>query len=173
MSAAILFDPRLHVMLFRIDSEVADEVQGKGCKCGGPLDVANYPRKPRAPGNLGPEYSKRFSFCCRRCRRRATPVSVRFLGRRVHLFPVVVLGTALSAGISRSRLAVLRKELGVDRRTLERWRTWWREVFPRVRSCFSPPIDGSGPHSLVVRVTSGLHALIDVLRVLAPIGRAP
>ena len=32
---------------------------------------------------LGPAYDRRLSFCCADCRKRLTPVSVRFLGRKV------------------------------------------------------------------------------------------
>ena len=96
MSTAILSDPRLFVILFRIDSDLAEKARADRCSCGGRLDTADYPRKPRAPG-LGPEYRKRHSFCCAVCRRRTTPPSVRFFARRVYAFPVVVLVTALAA----------------------------------------------------------------------------
>ena len=124
MSKVILSDPRLFAILFRIDSDLAEKARVSRCACSGRLDAANYPRKPRALVDLGPEHHKRFSFCCAVCRQRTTPPSVRFFGRRIYTFPVVVLLTALSAGLSGSRLATLRKEFGVDRRTLERWRLW-------------------------------------------------
>lgn len=166
MSPAILYDPRLYVILFRMDVGLAKKAHAKGCSCSGPLDVANYPRKPRAPVDLGPEHSKRFSFCCRICRSRTTPASVRFVDGRIYLFSVVVVITALASGISRTRLNILRKTLGVDRRTLERWRSWWRELFPRVRGAFAPPLEESGAHSVVDRVTT-VDELVEVLRSLS------
>lgn len=83
MSAAILSDPRLFVTLFRIDSDLAEKARAARCSCGGRLDAAHYPRKPRAPGDLGSEHHRRHSFCCALCRCRTTPPSVRFFGRRV------------------------------------------------------------------------------------------
>ena len=52
------------------------------------------------PGDLPDEYRYRFSFCCDRdgCRKRVTPPSVRFLGRRVYLGAVVILIGRHAAG---------------------------------------------------------------------------
>lgn len=174
MSLSILSDPRLFATLFRMDSDLAEKARAEGCPCAGRLHVADYPRKPRAPEDLGPEHRKRHSFCCATCRCRTTPPSVRFFGRRVYAFPVVVLVTTLAAGLSGPRLATLRKEFGIDRRTLERWRVWWREVFPRTdfwktgRARFSPPVDGSQLHSLRDRFAEGLDGLVLLLRFLSP-----
>lgn len=174
MSTAIFSDPRLFVTLFRIDSDLAEKTQAQRCSCGGRLDVADYPRKPRAPGNLGPEHRKRHSFCCAVCRCRTTPPSVRFFARRVYAFPVVVLVTALSAGLSGSRLAVLRREFGVDRRTLERWGVWWREVFPQTRfwktarARFSPPVGGAQLEAIRERFAEGLDGFVRLLSFLSP-----
>jgi hypothetical protein len=95
----------------------------------GRLHRADYDRKPRG----GPEHwNVRHSFCCDRdgCRRRHTPPSVRFLGRKVYVGFVVVLKAALHQGLNAARLAQLRTGLPqVDRRTVERWRQWWEEHF--------------------------------------------
>ena len=104
-----------------------------GClKCGGRLDRSDYRRKPRG----GPEEAKqvetwRDSFCCdvEGCRKRHTPPSVRFLGRKVYWGVVVVLMAAMQHGLKPARVEVLREKLGIDRRTLERWRTWWLVTF--------------------------------------------
>ncbi len=174
MSPAILFDLRLFVILFQIDSDLAERARAAGCSCGGRVHRADYPRKPRAPVDLGPEHHKRHSFCCAVCRCRVTPPSVRCFGQHVYAFPVVVLLTALSTGLSGPRLATLRREFGVDRRTLERWREWWREVFPgtlfwkTARARFSPPVDGSRLDSIGKRFGEGLDGLVDLLRFLSP-----
>ena len=70
MSTSILSDPKLFVILFRIDSDLAEKARAERCPCGGRLDTADYPRKPRAPGDLGPEHRRRHSFSCAVCRRR-------------------------------------------------------------------------------------------------------
>ena len=81
-------------LLLACDRDLADERQRQCCAdCGARLDVANFNRKPRGrPLKLGPEHNRRFSFCCRRdgCRGRATPPSLRFLGRRVYVAAIVV-----------------------------------------------------------------------------------
>lgn len=56
-------------------------------------------------------------------------MSVRFLGRRVYLALAVVLVSARRAGPTPAA-ARLSTQLGVSRRTLQRWRAWWREQFP-------------------------------------------
>jgi hypothetical protein len=79
--------------LLSVDKDLADSSRQQGCSCGG-RHCANYPRAPRAgPDHLPEEYRSRFSFCCDRdgCRRRMTPPSVRFLGRKVYLGAVVIL----------------------------------------------------------------------------------
>jgi hypothetical protein len=78
--------------LFSIDRDLAATTCQAACSCGGRLHRADYPRKPRGgPNGLPREYMYRLSFCCSRdgCRKRATPPSVRFLGRKVYLHAVV------------------------------------------------------------------------------------
>lgn len=177
MLKAMIFDRRLYVILFRIDSELAETARTCGCTCGGSLHVADYPRKPRSPLDLTHEHQRRHSFCCGRCRKRTTPPSVRFLGRRVFLFPLVVVATALAEGRRGRHLAALLDELGVDRRTLERWRGWWRDTFPATRfwktgrASFTPPVDPPLPHRLIDRFAQGVAGLTNLLRFLSPLSR--
>lgn len=132
MSQKLLRDASLYRALLKIDHELAAEAQAAGCPCGGRLHSARYPRKPRgALALLPPGYRWRESFCCDRegCRRRRTPPSVRFLGRRVYLGVVVVLLSALVHGATPARLRRLRRATGACRRTVERWRRWWIATF--------------------------------------------
>jgi len=148
----LLNDRTFYETLTRFDESLAAEVRAQGCGCSGRLHQADYPRKPRAgPADLGPAYDRRHSFCCDRegCRRRATPASLRFLGRRVYLGVVVVLVSIMAHGLTGTRLTRLRDELGgsLSVRTIQRWRTWWREAFPRspfwrqARGRFAPPLN--------------------------------
>jgi hypothetical protein len=125
----LLEDSRLFDLKKRFDEDLAAKTKAAGCpECGGRLDVANYPRKPRG----GPDgHERRLSFCCavEGCRTRATPPSLRFLGRKVYFAAMVVLATAMQQGLTPSRLLQLRDLLGVSRRTLRRWRLWWGEIF--------------------------------------------
>jgi hypothetical protein len=75
------------------------------------------------------------SFCCAQdgCRRRHTPASVRFLGRKVYLGVIVVLITALQHGLTAPRRRRLIEALDVPPQTLWRWRRWWRERFVQSR----------------------------------------
>jgi hypothetical protein len=130
----ILSDTNLYRYLLKLDEDLAAEARRQGCACGGKLHSARYPRKPRgAPEELDEDYSRRHSFCCAEegCRKRTTPPSFRFLARRVYVSVVVTLLTALRHGATPERAAKLRQTVGVSARTLERWRRWWQEEFPR------------------------------------------
>jgi hypothetical protein len=119
--AELLGDARLYAILQQIDEDLAARARAAGCRCGGPLHSARYPRKPRGgPAGLGSSYEQRLSFCCATegCRKRTTPPSVRFLGRKVYLGAVVVLVSALRQGPSPMRVSVLHELFGVGERTL-------------------------------------------------------
>src|SRR6185436_12698674 len=90
----------------------------------------------RSRGANKAEEIYRDSFCCDQdgCRKRHTPPSFRFLGRKVYWGLVVLLVSAMRHGINAQRVHALRESLGIDRRTLERWRVWWLEQF--VQSTF-------------------------------------
>jgi hypothetical protein len=167
----LLGDTRLYELLLRVDVDLAREAQGQRCThCGGPLHVSNYARKPRGeelPKALSDAYALRLSFCCGQegCRLRATPPSVRFLGRRVYLAAIVVLVTGLRHGATGARAAALGRHLSsrISRQTMSRWVGWWRSTFPTtrcwgaLRGFFSPPpASGELPISLLARVGSGL-----------------
>jgi len=177
-----LTDARLYEVLARIDDDLAETARRAGCAvCAGVLHSARFPRKPRgSPGELPAGYDRRHSFCCAAdgCRKRRTPPSVRFLGRKVYLGAVVVVATALRQGLTRGRVARLHQLLGVDARTLERWRHWWRETFVAsrfwqgVKGRFAPPVEPRAlPASLLERFGAD-HArdgLVALLRFLAPL----
>jgi len=145
------------------------------------LHSARYPRKPRGgPEDLGPDYAWRLSFCCAQdgCRRRTTPPSVRYLGRRVYLGAVVVLVTALQAGMTPARAQRLHAWLGVSVRTLQRWRTWWRTTFVTtafwraVQGRFLPPVPvDTLPASLCARFhgPDERAQLVRLLRFVCPV----
>src|SRR5260370_26135453 len=87
--------------LLTVDEDLAEETSKQGCRCGGRLHSANYQRKPRGtPSRLPESQCLRLSFCCDRdgCRKRATPRSVRFLGRKVYLAAIVILVSAMRQG---------------------------------------------------------------------------
>lgn len=175
MCHAFLQDPDFFLFLLRIDEEFAAEARDAGCRCGGVLHSARYPRKPRGcPAQVREDYSWRFSFCCARCDERATPASVRFLGRRVYLAVVLTL-VSPPGGVAARQLCDL---LAIPVRTLNRWRAWWSRDFLRtpfwqsVRSRFMAPVATVRlPQSLLERFDIGTTAqrLVQLLRFLAPL----
>jgi hypothetical protein len=128
---------------------------------------------------LGPEHDRRFSFCCALdgCRSRATPPSLRFLGRKVYLATIVVLVSIMRHGASPKRLQRMNEAVGVDRRTVERWRRWWRDSFTATpfwqiaRAAFMPPVEHESlPGSLLDRFgDDSADAIVALLRFLGPI----
>ena len=175
----LLGDAQVHEFLFLCDWDLAMEARRGGCGwCGGRVDQANYPRKPRGfSGLLGAE-CVRLSLCCavEGCRRRLTPPSVRFLGRRVYFGAVVVVMAAMGRRGARAKQR-LRERVGVSLRTLARWRRWWRTSFARsrfwkaARGRFTGRLPAAGlPHVLLGRFPGDARSrLIALLRFLSPI----
>ena len=188
MYATLLADIRFHELLLACDRDLADACRAEGCEaCGGRLHSARYPRKPRGrPCRLGPEHDQRFSFCCEPapakagvdgCRTRETPPSLRFLGRRVYVAGIVVMISILQHGATDQRMQRLAEVVRVDRRTVARWRVWWRDTFTAspfwqiARAAFMPPVDHDRiPASLIERFAGdAAEQLTALLRFLAPV----
>jgi hypothetical protein len=123
-----------HQKLFQIDAEIAQATRAKGCAhCGGKLHQANYPRTGfGVEAEVRSLYASRFSFCCGRCRRRTTPPSVRFFGRRRFVAALFVLLSALRLPVTEQRCEQLVRHFAVHLSvsTWKRWRAWWRHRFP-------------------------------------------
>jgi hypothetical protein len=181
----LLADATFHNLLLACDRDLAEEARAGRCSlCGGVLHSATYPRKPRGrpqsvSRQLAPEHDRRFSFCCGvdGCRSRATPPSLRFLGRKVYLATIVVLVSIMRHGASAARVQRMNEVVGVDRRTIERWRRWWRDSFTVTpfwqiaRAAFMPPVEHESlPGSLLDRFgDDSADAIVALLRFLAPI----
>lgn len=118
--------------LLAIDRAIVEEAAIDACRfCGGRLHRGDYPRKPRGGllGKAAESFGRRFSLCCGRegCRKRATPPSVRFLGRRVYVGAVVIVASVvamMSAAASEAS-----RVTGIAARTMRRWLRWWRGPF--------------------------------------------
>lgn len=176
-----LADARFHDLLLAFDRDLADIARSEGCRlCSGVLHSARYWRKPRGRAcRLGPEHDQRFSFCCAAdgCRSRATPPSLRFLGRKVYLTAIVVLISIMRHGATEWRTQQLTEAAGVDRRTIARWRAWWRDSFTAspfwriARAAFMPPVDQDRlPAALIERFTGdAADRLVALLRFLGPV----
>lgn len=183
MCQRLLGDATLYVLLQKLDADLAEETRERGCpSCGeGALHSAAYSRKPRGVADsLLPEgYATRYSFCCASegCRKRTTPPSLRFLGRRVYVGAVVVLATAMQSGLTPARASKLRELIGASLRTLTRWRRWWTEAFTagpvwrELRGRLQQPVDEHAlPRSLLSAFQGGeAEQLLALLRALLPL----
>ena len=177
----LLQDARFLSFQLAADRVTAADVRERGCaECAGVLHSANFTRKPRGgAAGLAPEADVRFSLCCAEdgCRTRHTPPSLRFLGRKVYLGAVVVVVSAMRHGATPARMQKLRELLGVSRRTVERWRAWWRTTFAESRywrdtaGCFVPAVATDRlPASLLERFLGDDEVRVtSLLRLLAPI----
>jgi hypothetical protein len=176
----VLRDTRFYELLLGFDRQIADAVHADRCrKCGAALHWGSYERKPRGgPAGLGPEHLRRFSLCCAAdgCRKRATPGSLRFLGRKVFFGAMVVLISAMQQGVTPMRAKQLQALVGVSRRTVARWRDWWRTVFIdspfwRAHRALAPTASTADlPASLLQSFDGAIERqLISLLRFLAPI----
>jgi hypothetical protein len=169
-------------LLLSIDKDLAERTREKSCACGGRLHSANYPRSPRGgPHDLPEKYHHRFSFCCDRdgCRKRMTPPSVRFLGRKVYLGAVVILISAMRQGPTPRRVRELSRLFGVDAATIGRWQAFWRDHVSRTpfwkvaRGRLVPIIEITNlPLSLLeafLRTDDPSQGWVRLLRFLSPI----
>lgn len=173
------FDASFLRGLAEIDAAYGQKVQQAGCSwCAGPLDRADYPRKPRGElGTAAEAYDRRLSLCCRRegCRRRATPPSLRFLGRKIYIAVLVVVASA--AGVRGDGRKGRGRVRGVPARTVRRWLGWWQAVFAlssfwaEAKGFFSTPVPESElPSSLLSRFGEvGTATVGKVLRFVAPV----
>ena len=133
MSQNFLHKSRFHAHLIKIDRELANICAEKGCiLCGGKLHQSDYPRSPMGISQaFRDQYAKRTSFCCKDCRKRTTPPSARFFGRRWYPAPLHIFISIMICGISKRRIALIEKHFGIVVResTWRRWRKWWRDEF--------------------------------------------
>jgi hypothetical protein len=174
-------DEKLYAALVEIDEICAKRVRVAGCAdCGGPLDRADYERKPGGDlGEAAAAYRKRTSFCCRQegCRRRATPPSVRFLGRKVYVAVVVIVASVVGRSRELVGRGTPRRVEGVPVRTVRRWLGWWSVTFAlsafwsEAKGFFATPVDETAlPGSLLARLgEASATTLRRMLGLIAPI----
>jgi hypothetical protein len=176
---SLLTEATLWEALRAIDQDLAATAHAGGCRrCPGRLHCGDFRRKSRGgPATLPTAYEWRTSFCCAQCRKRLTPPSVRFLGRRVYLGAVMVLACVLRQGPTPTRVARLRELLGVSADTLRRWHRWWRDAFVRTpfwkaaRGRFARSVDETAiPQDLLARFEGEpLTRVTALLRFLSPL----
>jgi hypothetical protein len=103
-----LLNANFYAFLHWIDKDLAAKTQAGGCRrCDSTLHKNRFPRKPRAAA-VDVVDPFRLSLSCSKCNKRHTPPSVRWLDRKVYLAAIVVLASALRAGLTDQRAARLR-----------------------------------------------------------------
>ena len=122
--------------LSAIDSAIVTRAAAEACPlCGGPLHRGDFARKPRGGviAIAAEAFTRRFSLCCGRegCRKRATPPSVRFLGRRVYAGAAVIVASVMALVATTAR--AIRVATGIPARTTRRWLRWWHGPFTTTR----------------------------------------
>jgi hypothetical protein len=159
--------------LTAIDQAIVERAAAEACPhCGGPLYRGDYPRKPRGGflARHGENFCRRFSLCCGRdgCRRRATPPSVRFLGRRVYVGASVIVASAVALAATTASAA--RRATGIAARTTRRWLRWWRGPFVATRTFvelaarFAAPLERTAlPASILEKLAGPLSARVEAL----------
>jgi hypothetical protein len=121
----------------------------------------------------------RLSFCCRcdGCRQRATPPSLRFLGRKVYFAVLVIVASVTGLRTALVGRGHPPRVHGVPARTVRRWLAWWQTVFAlgvfwtEAGGFFATPVEEKElPASLLARFgESGTAAMEKMLRFLCPI----
>jgi hypothetical protein len=134
MSHKFLQNSMFHILLKAIDYDFSKEECAKGCPyCGEKLHSADYPRSPLGvPIEHRQYYEERYSYCCSQCRKRTTTQSVRFFGRRWYPEPLFLLISSLMYGGLNKLCGQLSRLFGitVSKRTVKRWKGWWKTSFP-------------------------------------------
>jgi hypothetical protein len=157
----IEFGREFFVALEKTDAEIVQQVQKEGCPvCGGRLHRSDFERKPRGAlmAAAGEAFATRFSLCCGQegCRKRATPPSVRFLGRRVYLGAVVIVASVVAQVLTAAE--AIGRASKVPAGTVRRWQGWWKgaflgtEVFLALRARLIGIAEKEVPASIVGRL---------------------
>ncbi len=122
----------LFLFILTQDKKEAEDRWGKVCPhCKkGKLRWSNWSRKYNNPFEveLPDKFDVMFSLCCdcEGCRKRVTPVSIRFPIGSPNTAVTLILVELLSCGASSKRVANLVDILKVDERTIRRWLKAWR-----------------------------------------------
>jgi hypothetical protein len=173
------FEREFFELLEGVDGAVMQRIAAARCqRCDGPLHRSDYPRKPRGAriASAGEGCVSRFSLCCGRegCRKRATPPSVRFLGRRVYLGVVVLVASLVALSVRAA--GEVHRQTGVPGRTVRRWQGWWQGSFLKTAEFITICARivgvevGRLPASIVERLEgTGTQPVQRMLELLAPL----
>jgi hypothetical protein len=124
----------------KISIEFIKTASCKNCGCC-TFHRADYPRKPRGfPNEIEKQipsifFCSRISYRCSNCRKRITPQSVRYLGRKIYISTLILLAVRLiEQGSGTEGFVKISKEIRVllkdfvPAKTVRRWLIWWQEA---------------------------------------------
>jgi hypothetical protein len=119
-------------VLCTMDALIAQCIRSQGCPhCGGPLHASCYRRKTRglSEDEGSPVPLQRWSWSCGRdgCRKRLTPPSVVFLGRKVYAGATIAAVQCIPERSPSDRH--IRSEAGCSRQSMRRWRHAYHVVW--------------------------------------------
>lgn len=122
----ILEDSSFFQLLQLLDKDSCQTLKNNGClRCGGKLDAGHYQRKPRGIewATLNSNSTLRYSLCCREegCRKRVSPLSLRFASRKVYCSLFIVLFALLRERGDMKAQNYLRIKFQLSRTTARRW----------------------------------------------------
>lgn len=176
-----VFSVAFYDHMLKNDQKNADEMEKAGCPhCGGNLHRHDRLRKAAGvPATLGDEHRMRFGFRCGRrgCRKRMSPESARFQGRKLYVCVVVSVCTGMRFGLTVGGAKLT--AIGVSRWTLGRWKDWWQKRVPKTSfwqekmASFREPVETKRlPASLLLpRVGEDLETQLTwLLKFIAPLG---
>jgi hypothetical protein len=138
MLSELIKKKNLFSHLYEIDKKTAERYRQLPCPyCGGPLYFSNYMRKPRGePEDVPEKYFIQFSLCCgtEGCRKRLTPPSCRFMGRKIYWFAVILcILTDFQNTNEKATVSDWSMRTGICRNTIKRWLAFFHDTFPASR----------------------------------------
>lgn len=131
MYTKIYLEATFWLLLSKIDEKIARFYHQIPCiYCTKKMYWGNYPRKPRGIPSIAEDFfAFRYSHCCSGCRKRRTPPSARFLGRRVYVAIFVMMFFYPDTDDDHSEL-LNSMSIGMDLMTPVRWSAWWSIDIP-------------------------------------------
>ena len=155
-----VFTTSFFLYLHRIDQYIAKKTGEASCPiCGSQLDIRNWYRKGfGVPPGCDGQALIRHSFCCSCCRTSITPNSLRFMYYKRNAICSELIICALIPGSDNDKKVAkeLQLFLGIDRKTLNIFRKWWRErfggcLFARQEAANICNLQGDDPLSTILR----------------------
>ena len=133
MYTQIYLEASFWLLLSDIDEKIAHFYHQLPCfYCAKRMYWGNYPRKPRGLPPMAEDiFAFRYGHCCSGRRRRRTPPSARFLGRRVYVASFIMMIFCPDTSNDNDHMKLVDSvSVGMDLITPIRWISWWSLDIP-------------------------------------------